>query len=74
VQVPIVWVSAPIDAGFFLYEVPRAHWQAGHRLSELVLEDVNGKELARDHQIARSFGEVATGAFVPPPTARGAAH
>jgi hypothetical protein len=44
---PVVWVSAPIDAGFFVYEVPRRNWEAGHRPSLLVLEDADGHELAR---------------------------
>ncbi|HEY2938805.1 MAG TPA: hypothetical protein VGJ27_03250 [Gaiellaceae bacterium] len=44
---PVVWVSDPINAGFFVYEVPRRHWDAGHRPSILVLEDGDGHELAR---------------------------
>ena len=44
---PVVWVSKPIDAGFFVYEVPRQHWAAGHRPVRLVLEDDDGHELAR---------------------------
>jgi hypothetical protein len=50
-ETSVVWVSAPIDAGFFIYEVPERHWGAGHRPSILVLEDAEGHELAR----ARSF-------------------
>jgi len=55
---PITWVSDPIDAGFFVYELPKEHWQAGHRPAALVLEDADGKELARDTQLVRSVAEV----------------
>jgi hypothetical protein len=57
VQVPLTWVSAPIDAGFFEYELPVSHLGDGHRLSALVLQDANGHELARDTQIARTLRE-----------------
>ena len=55
---PVVWVSPPIDAGFFIYEVPERHWRAGHRPSIIVLEDAEGRELAReksylDHALKR---------------------
>ncbi|MDQ2911278.1 MAG: hypothetical protein M3R39_09740 [Actinomycetota bacterium] len=46
-ETPVVWVSAPIEAGFFIYEIPEAHWEAGHRPSVLVVKDRDGKELAR---------------------------
>jgi hypothetical protein len=45
--VPLVWVSPPIDAGFFLYEVPARHRERGHWVRLLVLEDAHGRELAR---------------------------
>jgi hypothetical protein len=46
--VPVLWISKPIDAGFYGYEVPRANWVRGHRPNELILRDANGKELRRD--------------------------
>lgn len=52
---PVVWVSGPIDAGFFIYEVPERHWAPGHRPTSFVLEDEDGRELAR----ARSFFDEA---------------
>ena len=55
---PITWVSPPIDAGFFVYELPKEHWQEGHRPTALVLEDADGNELARDVQLVRSIAEV----------------
>ena len=48
VTIPVVWVSAPIDAGFFGYEVPLAHLRVGARPTLLILRDVNGDELRRD--------------------------
>ena len=54
---PVTWVSAPIDAGFFVYEVPQAHWGAGHRPTMLVLEDQQGNELARSTEVTVGLGE-----------------
>jgi hypothetical protein len=48
VTIPVVWVSAPIDAGFFGYEVPPAHLRVGARPTLLILRDANGNELRRD--------------------------
>jgi hypothetical protein len=48
VTVPVVWISAPIDAGFFGYEVPAAHLQVGARPDLLILRDAAGNELRRD--------------------------
>ena len=47
-DVPVVWISAPIDAGFFAYQVPRERWAKGHRPVEAVLRDGDSKELASD--------------------------
>jgi hypothetical protein len=57
-RVPLVWVSPPIDAGFFLYEIPISHLERGHLPSALVLQDTKGHELARDTQIARSLRQL----------------
>lgn len=48
VTLPVVWVSAPIDAGFFGYSVPPAHLRVGARPKLLVLRDAAGNELRRD--------------------------
>lgn len=45
--IPYVWVSEPIDAGFFLYEVPDDRWQAGKRPIALALSSADGKLLSR---------------------------
>jgi hypothetical protein len=48
VTVPVVWVSAPIDAGFFAYAVPASHLHVGARPALLILRDPDGNELRRD--------------------------
>ena len=48
VTVPVVWISAPIDAGFFGYRVPDAHLRVGARPELVILRDAAGKELHRD--------------------------
>lgn len=47
----LLWVSEPIDAGFFLYAVPREHWRKGHRPSSIVVLDERGRELARESKV-----------------------
>jgi hypothetical protein len=46
-QVRVVWVSPPIDAGFFLFETPPEHLRVGHRAKALVALDDDDKEVAR---------------------------
>ncbi len=46
VDVPFVWVTAPIDAGFALYRVPDAHRTAAARAVSLALYDASGKLVA----------------------------
>jgi hypothetical protein len=46
--IPVVWLSAPINAGFFGYEVPGSNWTIGHRPTLVVLHDEEGNELGRD--------------------------
>ena len=48
VTVPVVWISAPIDAGVFGYKLPRAHWRVGKRPILVILRDAKGSELRRD--------------------------
>jgi hypothetical protein len=47
-DVPFTWVTAPIDAGFYLYRVPDAHRQAATRPVSLALYDRDGKLLDRE--------------------------
>lgn len=41
----LAWVSQPIDAAFFLFDVPRQHWAEGHQYDRLVVRDEDGDEL-----------------------------
>lgn len=45
--IPFIWVSPPIDAGFFIFELQPAHLESGHRPQELLALDRDGDELAR---------------------------
>ena len=46
-QIPFVWVSKPIDAGFFQYGVPSGHLKVGSRPVSLSALDSKGKLIAR---------------------------
>jgi hypothetical protein len=47
VEIPSVWVSPPIDAGFYVFEVPREKLGAGRRAAVLFALDRDGDEIAR---------------------------
>lgn len=47
IDVPFFWVTAPIDAGFYLWRVPNAHRQAGTHLVAVALYDAHGKLIQR---------------------------
>jgi hypothetical protein len=47
-EIPFVWVTAPIDAGFYLFRVPDAHRLEGHRPTSIRLLDDDGKVVAED--------------------------
>ena len=46
-DIPFVWVSPPIAAGFFTYDIPAAHWSPPHRLLAITLSAKDGTQLAR---------------------------
>jgi hypothetical protein len=48
VLLPITWVSAPINAGFFVYEVPAAHRTRATAVRAIVARDSSGKVVARE--------------------------
>jgi hypothetical protein len=50
-DVPFVWVTAPIDAGFFVLGVSKAHRFHATRPTALVLYDARGNVLARRDRI-----------------------
>ncbi len=45
--VPIIWVDAPIRAGFFVFKIPRAQRHPGHRPLTLSLYSANGTRLTQ---------------------------
>jgi hypothetical protein len=47
VEIETVWVSPPIDAGFYAFEVPRDRLRPGRRAKELVGSNSDGDEVAR---------------------------
>jgi hypothetical protein len=44
-SIPLVWVAEPVNTAFFLYGVPKAHWQRGHLPTTLTLRAADGDEL-----------------------------
>jgi hypothetical protein len=46
----VIWVSKPIEAGFFVQRIPVAHRQAGHLISAVVALDHDGKLVSSDSQ------------------------
>ena len=47
-EVPFVWVTAPINAGFFVFDVPEERRVNSHRPVSVVLFDRAGKVLVRE--------------------------
>jgi hypothetical protein len=47
VEIPTIWVSKPIDAGFYVHEVPRERLRPGLRAKALVAFSAEGDEVAR---------------------------
>ena len=46
--VPIIWVSEPINAGFFVFVIPSAQRHSGHRPLAITLFSASGIKLATD--------------------------
>ena len=65
VQLPFVWVSPPINAGFFAYEVPEQHEQPGRLTFAVIGRDDDGNAVAHQclrvspDEVARSAPEAA---------------
>ena len=66
-RTPLVWVSKPIDAGFFLYLLPKSHWKPGKRPIAVVAEDAQGHRLAGDDQVGSWFRDAQRSGLAPPP-------
>lgn len=50
--VPLTWISEPIDAGFFVFGVPRANWTIGQLPIELRFINSDGDAVVSPKQIA----------------------
>lgn len=48
VQPDVTWVSEPIGAGFFIYDIPQTRRAPGHQLEAVVALDSDGNVVARD--------------------------
>ena len=46
-DIPFVWVSAPIAAGFFSYDIPTVRWTKRRRLVSVALYAKSGRRIAR---------------------------
>jgi hypothetical protein len=66
----LVRVPKPIDAGFFIYVLPKAHWKVGERPVALAVEDAKGNELARNTTIGRYFRDAQRHGLALPPATR----
>ena len=64
------WVPRPIDAGFYLYELTKEHWDFGRRPVAFSVEDANGKVLARDAKAAGYFRDSQRDGFAAPSNAK----
>jgi hypothetical protein len=47
VEVPVTWISEPIGAGFFVYQVPDDRRVAGRRVESVTARDSDGKVVAQ---------------------------
>jgi len=65
-RIPFTWVSPPIDAGVFLYDLPRAHWEKGRMPVVLTVEDAHGQELARNTKAPDYLRELQAEGVAPP--------
>lgn len=65
-RITLVRTGKPIDAAFFVYELPKAHWTAGQRPVSLAIESASGQVLARDTRIGR-YAREGVGSFLNPP-------
>jgi len=45
-EIPLIWVTSPVDTGFFVYSVPERHWSDGHLPTTLTAHAADGDELA----------------------------
>jgi hypothetical protein len=51
-EVPFVWITAPINAGFFLYRIPDAHRRQGHLPVAITFRDSSDRVIVRQRIFA----------------------
>jgi hypothetical protein len=51
-EIPLTWISEPIDAGFFVYGLPPARWKPGRLPTELRYVDAEGNTVGQAHPIS----------------------
>jgi hypothetical protein len=49
INIPLTWVSRPINAAFFAYLIPANHDRPGHRPTIIRVKDENGHTLLTNH-------------------------
>ena len=47
--IPVIWVNAPINAGFFVYKIPTNQRHPGHRPVKISLFSATGTLLVKQH-------------------------
>jgi hypothetical protein len=65
-RLPLVWIKKPIDAGFFLFELPKSHWEPGRRPVAIAAYNSKGRALYRDTSIGGWFLELQRDGYAPP--------
>jgi hypothetical protein len=60
-RLELAWVSEPINAGFFRYEIPAERRRAGHEIKTIVALDEDGRVVTQDAPASRNAA--------PPPDA-----
>jgi hypothetical protein len=73
-RIPLVWVTAPVRAGFFAYRLPKSHWKLGARPVALVAESPSGAVLARNPKVAGYLRFAQRGGLATPAEAGGSSR
>jgi hypothetical protein len=50
-ELPLTWISEPIDAGFFVYGIPLTHRKVGHLPSKVRFVDADGDPVGETHTL-----------------------
>jgi hypothetical protein len=66
-QIPFVWVSKPIDAGFFHFAIPAAHRTGGGRAVSVIARDAKGRVVGRSAMQDARPHPAPPPRHVPPP-------